>query len=136
IALTDKDSWCSTGGAYTTIGATGTMSSSSIGTFYNDLWFTFTADNPFLQLELVPGTLGTNARMVIQDASGNEIYGANSTNEYKFVKEDLTAGAQYYVIVGSRIGGASTSYNGTFDLCLNDIPTNDYRQGAIALTDK
>ncbi|WP_185153312.1 hypothetical protein, partial [Fulvivirga lutimaris] len=131
IALTDKDNWCSPVNAYTTVGATGEQSSSCASSIKSDVWFKFQASTSFIDIEITNGSINSGYRvMKLMDGAGQEI-GCMSSSTSKLVKEDLIIGDWYYMVVGSQIG---SSYNGTFTLCINDIPSNDYKIGEIDLS--
>src|SRR5271154_4054943 len=132
---------CSASAAYTTIGATGDQSKGTCaanGPNYN-VWFKFTASaTGFIDVKVVTGgAAGTNQYtfLTLWDASLTQLgcspYVSQQfgTNETTYL--GLTPGATYYISVDNYVG---TGYRGTFQLCLSDVVTYDYKSGAQDVT--
>ncbi len=141
IELTDLNNWCSPEAAYTTINATGdTLKGTCWPNGPNfDRWFKFQATtSEALVRMLTGGTEGTlrYGMVAIWDVSFNEIACNSYTTDYSDIAvgaTGLTPGEWYYISVDNH--GGSTSYQGTFSLCITDVVDYDYREGAYEIAD-
>ncbi|WP_185153371.1 fibronectin type III domain-containing protein, partial [Fulvivirga lutimaris] len=140
VELTDLDNWCSGVGAYTNVEAIGSTNRNCTGTVYNDVWFKFLAQHDEAQIKMMPETMSYyNGSLVLLDESENVLYCDesytynNGAYEYVIDAENLNAGSSYYIVVGVQY--SSSSYNGSFGLCVNNVPNYDFKEDAKELTD-
>jgi len=113
---------CTTTTTSTTVGGTQTLSAqSSYGTADDDVWFKFVATAPSMDMTVSLGTIGD---LVIEAYTSSlvsiGVVDASFTTEYVSFT-NLTIGSTYYVRVYSF--SSSSSYQGTFTVCLATPPT-------------
>ena len=137
------DAACSSGGAYTNVGATADQTKGSCwsGGPYSNVWYSFTATSTgFINIQIKVNGAGetmrypmvalwSNATTQLQ-CQNQQGYG-NGNSNLSMSYYGLTAGTTYYFSVDNYIPWGTT---GTFDICLSDVPDYDYPQGAIDLT--
>ncbi|MEO6963664.1 MAG: hypothetical protein ABIY90_16960, partial [Puia sp.] len=128
------NSSCTSGGAYTTFGATADQSK---GTCWsngpnNNVWFKFTATaTGFINVQVKVSGAGETLRnpfVAIFDASLTQVACQNyqgSAVDLSLSNLGLIPGNTYYIAVDNYSG-----YAGSFDLCLTDVPDYDYPIGA------
>ena len=133
--LNDKDNWCSAAATYTTVDATGTISSSCDASIYNDIWFTFQTETDYVRIDLEQVGIDY-ARLILQDSLGNEVACTNGGNSGTVSLEfmQLQADEWYYLSVGHNY--SSAGYQGTFTLCITDQKPPDHKNEAILLAQK
>jgi hypothetical protein len=138
------DAACSTGGTYSNQFATADDSKGSCwsGGPYQNVWFKFTASaTGFINVQLNVGGTGEtmrypmvalwNSTLTTQlQCQNQQGYGYGATN-LSMSYYGLTPGTTYYIEVDNFTPWGST---GTFDICLSDVTTYDYPQGAVDLT--
>lgn len=130
-------SGCSMNSSGTLRGATAsTEVSACIGTANDDVWYTFAATSPAVEVTLsnVAGAPLNLVHALYSGACGTLSLVACSDPNFSFIP-GLTVGTTYYLRVHSSgsMPGAST----TFDLCVNDAPpppANDACSSASPLT--
>ena len=140
IVIPHLGSWCSDNAAYTTVGATPDRVKGS--TWYNgpnyNRWFKFQAESNTVRVNVqTGGTEGTirHAFVAIFNENDIELASARYTSEYSDITistDSLTIGNWYYIAVDNYV---STSYTGTFTLCIQDHIDYDFKNGAIELTE-
>ncbi|MCD6201936.1 MAG: CUB domain-containing protein, partial [Bacteroidales bacterium] len=140
IILSDIDNWCSSDARYSTIGATPDESRGSCwpnGPGFNR-WFKFraTTTQVFVQVK-IGGDEGTMRYPLaaIWDESGSQIACTRYASQYSDISlgsAGLTPGEWYYISVDNY---NNAGYRGTFTLCVDDSVNNDFKAGAIELTD-
>ncbi len=125
---------CTSGGLYTTLGATPDQSK---GTCWsngpnNNVWFKFVATaTGFINVQVKVSGAGETLRnpfVAIFDASLTQIACENyqgSAVDLSLSNLGLIPGNTYYIAVDNYAG-----YAGSFDLCLSDVPDYDYPIGA------
>ncbi|MBN4062347.1 hypothetical protein JYU20_04040, partial [Bacteroidales bacterium AH-315-I05] len=128
---------CSADAAYTTISGTADMNMGSCwdnaGPLFN-VWFTFQATATQINVTVdVGGAKGTQTRteLALWEADGTtqihcKRYNA-SGDDVVVGSVGLTVGNWYYISVDA----ASTTYDGTFTLCLDDVVDYDFYESAI-----
>lgn len=139
--ITDINNWCSSDAEFSTIGGTSDLNAGSCwnnsGPQFNQ-WFSFDAVTDGISVKVERGgAKGTQQRTQLA------IWEANATTQiacdkYDFDAESvllevvglLTPGDTYFISVDSY----STDYDGTFTLCVNDLPSHDYYEGAYEIT--
>ncbi len=140
IEIPHLGSWCSGNAAYTTVGATADRLRGSRwynGPNYNR-WFKFQAASNTVRVEVkTGGTEGTIRHAFIALFNENDVELASERYSFDYSDitlnaDSLTIGNWYYVAVDNYV---STSYTGTFTLCIQDNIDYDYRAGAIELTE-
>jgi Zn ribbon nucleic-acid-binding protein len=141
ILLPDINNWCSANAAYSTINATADLNKGSCwenGPNYNR-WFKFVATTKFITLDTkVGGVEGTmqHPNMALWEADGITqiecVRRVDATTDVQISTAALTIGSTYYISVDNYVG---LGYRGTFSLCADSNPSNDYYEGAIELTD-
>ena len=140
------DASCSTAGSYSNQYASSDHSAGTCwsGGPYQNVWFKFTATSTtFINVQLkVSSTSETmrypmvalwNSTQTTQLQCQNQQGYGNGTTNLSMSYYGLTPGTTYYVEVDNYTPWGTT---GTFDICLNDVPTFDYPQGAVDLTSK
>ncbi|MBU0765445.1 MAG: hypothetical protein KJ607_11485, partial [Bacteroidetes bacterium] len=138
--LEDLDNWCSDDRAFTTRDATQDQSKGSCwtnGPNYNR-WFTFTAGTDNIELLVKIGGDEGNMRYPFvalwdEDLTQLECESyIDATRDIGFAYEGLTEGETYYISVDNH---STSSYVGTFSLCVSEEFTYDYIDGAVELED-
>ncbi len=135
IELDDLNDWCSPLQHYTTVNATpdGIKGSTwNNGPNFNR-WFRFMATSPYIKIDLLTGGAeGTlaNGFMALWDSLGNELSSVRYNSAYDDLvinKTNLIPGNWYYISIDNY---NSTSYWGTFSLCISDTIDYDFKEGA------
>jgi len=136
IDVTSLINGCSADAAYTTVDASADKSKGSTwdsGPNYNR-WFKFTATTTYMKVQLkTGGSEGTLQYPYLAMWSTNgttEITSVNRNGQYTDLEVDyygLTPGVVYYISVDNVTG---TGYRGTFKLCLNDVVSYNFYEGA------
>ncbi len=132
------NSSCTTGGTYTTQFATADQSRATCWSNgpNNNVWFKFTATaTGFINAKVKVSGAGEtmqNPFVAIFDATGTQLncqnyQGAKTNLDLSYL--GLTPGNTYYIAVDNYIG-----YAGSFDLCVSDVITYDYKVGAVDVT--
>lgn len=139
IELTDTDNWCSDYAVYTTVSATPDESVGSCwqnGPNYNR-WFRFQAASTDISIQVrIAGIEGDINRALVSlwDSTLNEIecqQWFEDNTDTEIFSQGLTPGEWYFISVDNATGGRT----GTFTLCITDNLENDFRAGAITLSD-
>jgi len=138
--ITHSSGNCSANAAYTTINATGDLTSGSCwenGPNYN-VWFSFVATSTEVTLDLkVGGAEGTmqHPNMALWQSDGTTeiqcVRRINATSDVQISTSSLSIGDTYYISVDNYVGAG---YRGTFTLCIDDAVTYDDYNGAITIT--
>ncbi len=140
--LYDIVNWCSSDALFTTVQATADKNSGSCWNTAggSNRWFQFTATTAEINVEvLTGGSQGTlrYAYVALWDTDGlTQLACERYTSQYSDLDMDyvnLTPGNTYYISVDNHNG--SSSYRGTFTLCVNDKVTYDFYEAAEVLTD-
>ena len=142
LDVTSLINTCSANAAYTTIGASGDTPKGSCapnGPNYN-VWFKFTASaTGFIDVQVnTGGAAGTNQYTFLSlwnstitgDYSCSAYVGQQYGN-YRASYLGLTPGVTYYISVDNYAGAG---YRGSFQLCLSDVVTYNFKQGAQDVT--
>jgi hypothetical protein len=138
--ITDLDNWCSDLAQFSTVTATPDESRPSCwpnGPNYNR-WFRFQATTASVSAQIRTfGAEGDVDRLMV--ALWDEMLNEVDCNIYQVNESDvevsstsLTAGDWYYISVDNSSGGG---YRGTFTVCLKEQLENDFKAGAIELSD-
>lgn len=139
IELPHTSSWCSADAEYTTINASPDETKGSEwnnGPNYN-LWYKFQATTTEVKAEINIGGSAGSLRypfMALWDDSGTELMSSayySSTGNINVQSSNLTIGNWYYVSVDNH---SSSSYRGSFALCIYDQVDYDFYEGAIDVT--
>ena len=139
IILPHLGSWCSGNGAFTTVGATADRvkgSKWSNGPNYNR-WFKFKAESSTVRIDVkTGGAEGTirNPFVALFNENDIELTSARYTSEYSDITisvDSLIIGNWYYIAVDNFV---STTYAGSFAICIQDNIDYDFKDGAIELT--
>ncbi len=138
--ITDLDNWCSDLAQFSTVTATPDESRPSCwpnGPNYNR-WFRFQATTTSVSAHIrTYGAEGDVDRLMVAlwDDMLNEvdcnIYQVNES-DVEVSSTTLSVGNWYYISVDNYSG---TGYRGTFTVCLKDQLVNDFKAGAIELSD-
>ena len=102
-------------------------------------WFGFTATTTEALVEIKTGGDDGSLRygmVALWDDSGTELACGRYASDYGDIKMGYTAlvpGNTYYISVDNH--GGTTSYSGSFTLCMDDEVDYDYPLGAVELTD-
>lgn len=101
-------------------------------------WFKFQATTPFLEINLnLGGKKGSmhfpyvsvwDEQMNLVDCKAYE----DEFTPLTLINTELKPGGWYYICVNNH---QHSSYVGSFTLCVNDVPSYDFFEGAIELTD-
>ncbi|MCC7232610.1 MAG: T9SS type A sorting domain-containing protein [Bacteroidia bacterium] len=138
LELPSTSNWTSGTAVYSTIDATPDGQKGSCwnsGPNFNR-WFTFTATTTDLTVRVITGgSYGTMRYPFISlwDSSGNDISCAayaTSSGVLELSAISLSPGMRYYLSVDNH---NNTGYRGTFTLYVNDLPTYDFKKGAIQI---
>jgi hypothetical protein len=133
---------CSADAQYTTEQATNDKNPGSCWntTGGSNRWFKFVATTTQINLQLFTGgTEGTvqYPYMALWQSDGTtQVACVNYTSQYSDLEVSatgLTIGNTYYVSVDNHNGSAG--FRGTFKLCLQDVVTYDFYEGAVLLND-
>ena len=128
IVLNNKNNWCSSANSYTNDDATGNFSSSCDGSLYNDVWFKFQAATSYIDIKVNEGTMDRSHLTLLNNQDSEIACGE------RIEALDLTIGEWYYINVSNT--SSSSSYEGSFGLCVNDQVSFNYKEGAIVLDHK
>ncbi len=134
--ISDPVNWCSPDAAFSNSTATADTQSGSCwdGSDFRNVWFTFVAPAPTINIQVKTGTIyGSMDRqqILLLDETMNEVGCAGPTlNEgIRFLMIDtLTPGNRYYIAVDN--GEASGGNTGTFTLCTDTTLNYDFMAGA------
>jgi hypothetical protein len=138
IWLTDLGNWCSSDAQYTNISASADGASPSCwsGGTGNNIWFQFLATTNAVSIEVTTGGVyGTmrGQQIALWNMGGTEIKCANAADWFAGTLplsiDTLTPGERYWISVDDR------RTHGSFTLCIIDSASNDYKSGAIEITD-
>ncbi len=131
ILLEDLNNWCSQSEAYTNYYANDDEESGSCTTdpTVANVWFKFQAATNFITASLTRGTI-RNPKVTLWDDQGNELscYAGGIYSDAETSSGSLIIGETYYLSIDTK------NSPGTFSLCLNDQPTNNYKEGALEIT--
>lgn len=142
VEVTDINNWCSSDAEYSTIGGTADKNAGDCwdnsGPQFNR-WFSFDALSDGVSITVDRGDeKGTQQRteMALWESDGTtqvacERYAFNGEDVSIQLEESLTQGNTYYISVDTY----SSDYDGTFTLCIDDNPSNDYYEGAYEISD-
>ncbi|MEA3496744.1 MAG: hypothetical protein U9R42_11995, partial [Bacteroidota bacterium] len=140
IVLSNIDDWCSADTAYTTVSATADQSRGSCwntGPNYN-VWFMFQATTTNIEVTVrIGGSEGTMdyPYIALWDTSLTQMECKryiDASSDIGVTSTSLTIGQWYYISIDNY---SSTSYCGTFKLCVTDKITYDWKDGAKDLSD-
>ena len=131
IVLSDLNGWCSTGAAFSTLGATADQARGSCwpnGPNYNR-WFKFQATSSSVSIQVrTTGSEGTLRRPMAAlwtDGMAEvacRIYSTDNS-DIEVSSTSLNPGDWYFISVDNSVG---TGYRGSFTICLTDhIPNDD-----------
>ncbi|MBL0104244.1 MAG: T9SS type A sorting domain-containing protein [Bacteroidetes bacterium] len=138
LAIPSTSNWSSANAAYTTINATADRSKGSCcnnGPNYNR-WFYFTASTQFATIQVLSGgAYGTlqYPYIALWDSALNQvgcIQYSTATGTLELSVSGLSVGGRYYISVDNY---GNTGYRGTFSLNVDDQPTYNFMEGAIAI---
>ncbi|HYC85131.1 MAG TPA: hypothetical protein VEB86_07905, partial [Chryseosolibacter sp.] len=139
VTLTNLAS-CTAAQAYTNVGATTDGSGSSCGTMNNNVWFRFQATTQYIKIEVKTGSDEGTIRypqMSLWNSSNVEVacqtY-TGSAGDIVLEKIDLVIGEWYYISVSTNY--SSSTEEGTFTLCANNLRPNDDKVAAWVLPNK
>ncbi|MBX7125268.1 MAG: T9SS type A sorting domain-containing protein [Cyclobacteriaceae bacterium] len=134
--LTNLNNWCSSNGAFTTIGAGADKNAGSCwpnGPNYNR-WFKFVAVTASANIQLstggAAGTLQYPSMALWQSNGTTQIACSKYTSQYvvpAMVVNSLVPGNTYYISVDNYVGAG---YRGTFRLCINNVGTTYYSRAS------
>ncbi len=131
---------CSGNQAYTTAGSTADQSALSCSwsgsTVNNNVWFKFQATSTgFIKIQVNTGASeGTLAESVVGLWSSGptelKCISGSGSNDVEISKPGLVNGTWYYISVDNYYPWSS---DGTFTICLSDVPTYDFKTGALSV---
>ncbi len=138
--LTDLNNWCSSDSAYTTVGASPDESKGSCWSNgpNNNRWFKFKAKTSYIDVNVKTG-IGEGSlqypMVALWDASGQELACKDESGALSDIGlnyGNLVVGNWYYISVDNVQG---QNNQGSFKLCINEKPNNDFKGGAYLLSD-
>ncbi len=141
IVVPNISNYCSGFNTFTNLVATADQLAGSCwqddgGTGNNNVWFTFQATTPVVTVDVVTANGSWRMRgqqYALYDASLNELECVVAPDYYfgnaEMTYYGLTPGNWYYIAVDSRRD------NGYFEICIDDQPGYDFKDGAVHLTD-
>ncbi len=138
--LNDLNGWCSSPNIHTNLSATSDQSAGSCwqdngGTGNKNVWFIFQATTAQIKIDVssVPGTGNIKGQQyTLYDASLNELRCVVTSDHYvggaQSTYTGLAVGDWYYIAVDSR------RVDGYFDICVDDQPGYDNKEGAFLIS--
>lgn len=139
VLIESVQGWCSVEGQYSTAELTDQpVNTCAKKALKYGKWFKFEATSEFLEINLnLGGQKGSmhfpyisvwDGTMKQLDCKAYE----DELTPLTLIQTKLTPGQPYYILVNNH---THSSYVGSFTLCVNDVPSYDFFEGAIELTE-